>query len=71
MHIHLLAYRCLGDVEKDRVDLSLFMQSNIEAFSVEEYEEDLVYAVSHLNPSLRIIVLKPDLLVPGLRSRKD
>ena len=41
-----LAYRCLAVMEKDRGDLCLFMQSNIEAFSIEEIEEDLVVLCS-------------------------
>ena len=46
-----LAHRCPGVVEKDRVDLSLFMQSNIEAFSTEEDEEDLVLCSFTFEPN--------------------
>ena len=37
-----LARRSPGVVEKDRVDVGLFMLSNIEAFNIEEDDEDLV-----------------------------
>ena len=37
-----LAHRCPGVVTKDKVELSLFMQSNIEAFNAEEDADDFV-----------------------------
>ena len=66
-----LAHRCPGVVEKDRVDLSLFMQSNIEAFSTEEDEEDLVLCSFTFEPNPQNGCSEEDLEVERLFDNYD